>query len=264
MSTEATKEEYDKHAGDYAALVGALHVQAEDHTFSVHVKDLVKGARALDIASGEGRFARILVELGAGSVVGLDLSGDMVKIAQEIEEKAPKGIKYGVHDILKPLDTAPYGGAFDVISCCYLLCYANTLDMLKGFLTNLGAALRSGGSLVGLNDNHRLLPRDYLANSHYGMIKTTSPENAYHSVQHDTLPPGAEVTWEFFKPARFSSKVWIWTEEQYNEAFEAAGFTNLRFHRLVPDPKWNELERQHGRAHCSQRSFVIYFSATKK
>lgn len=58
----------------------------------------VAGLRALDAGCGEGRFARMLAELGA-KVTGIDFSPRMIELAVEEERRAPLGITYAEADM---------------------------------------------------------------------------------------------------------------------------------------------------------------------
>jgi ubiquinone/menaquinone biosynthesis C-methylase UbiE len=76
----------------------------------------VKGKRVLDLACGEGFNSRLLARKGA-SVVAVDFSEKMIRLAKRLELKEKLGINYLVSDAadLKELSN----NQFDVV-CCFM------------------------------------------------------------------------------------------------------------------------------------------------
>ena len=52
----------------------------------------------LDLGCGESHYTRLLLQLGAAQVLVVDLSSDMVELAQAQERSHPVGIDYRVGD----------------------------------------------------------------------------------------------------------------------------------------------------------------------
>src|SRR6516164_9448179 len=52
------------------------------------------GLTALDLACGEGHYARMLRRHGASRVVGVDISGGMIALARDEEVREPLGVEY--------------------------------------------------------------------------------------------------------------------------------------------------------------------------
>ena len=106
----------------------------------------------LDLACGEGFYSRIVRRLGAARVHGVDLSPEMVRLAEEAERQEPLGCTYSVGDAR----LAPGAlGQFDVVMAVYLLNYAQTADELHEMARSIAGQLAPGGRLVGINDNPR-------------------------------------------------------------------------------------------------------------
>lgn len=82
---------YDAIADWYDAWVGSGDLQ-DDPSVATLLGD-VRGQRVCDLAGGQGRVARFLANLGA-RVVGVDLSGKLLALAQRREEVHPRGIGY--------------------------------------------------------------------------------------------------------------------------------------------------------------------------
>ena len=94
--------------------------RAESYTFFRMVGALA-GQRVLDLAYGFGFYTRLFTQ-GAAQVVGVDVSSEMVRLAQQHEHAEPFGMTYQVGDAvtLPPLD------AFELVTAASLLNYAET------------------------------------------------------------------------------------------------------------------------------------------
>ena len=74
----------------------------------------VKGLRVLDIACGEGYHTRMLASMGA-KIVGVDLSGEMIRHAKSQERKDHESIRYYVSDSANLLRFSTEH--FDLVTC---------------------------------------------------------------------------------------------------------------------------------------------------
>lgn len=99
------------------------------------------GQRILDQACGYGVASRLLADLGA-SVVGVDLSAEMLGHAQRLEENTPLGVSYLCADVttIDWWDGQPFDG---VLSNMALM----DIDDLDAALSVAAGVLRSGGWL---------------------------------------------------------------------------------------------------------------------
>lgn len=104
----------------------------------------VTGLAVLDVGAGEGYCSREMKRRGAGRVLGIELSEQMVKLAQAQEAEFGHGIEYQQGDARNlSMDEA----SFDLVLAVFVFNYMNSKDMelaLKGMYR----ALRPGGSLV--------------------------------------------------------------------------------------------------------------------
>ena len=75
------------------------------------------GKRVLDLACGFGFYTRLLKQHGAATVVGVDISPEMIRLATQQEQAEPLGITYQVGDAV----TLPPLGPFDLVTAAYLL-----------------------------------------------------------------------------------------------------------------------------------------------
>ena len=95
----------------------------------------VAGLRVLDVACGHGRITRELARRGA-QVIGIDISGNLIAKAKEIEHNERLGIRYRHADIAAPGVLGD--GGFDAAVCNFGL---SDIDELDAAITTIGAYL---------------------------------------------------------------------------------------------------------------------------
>ena len=122
----------------------------------------------LDLGCGEGHYTRLLRQLGADQVLGVDLSSDMVELARAQEKSHPLGIDYRVCDAAElKLQTT-----FDLVFASYLFNYARNREELRAQFSTVCDLLRPGGRLVALNNNPDDPPSNFEAGRPYGYSKS--------------------------------------------------------------------------------------------
>jgi SAM-dependent methyltransferase len=114
----------------------------------------VAGLSALDLACGYGYNTRLLAERGARPVVGVDVSVEMVRLAEKYEARSPMGIGYVIADVadLPPLRR------FDLATAVYLFNYASTRAALRSMFRGIRANLADHGRLVAIVANPTPFP----------------------------------------------------------------------------------------------------------
>jgi SAM-dependent methyltransferase len=135
---------------DHNAAVWADHVRSgwdvyreyfNQPAFAAFLGD-VRGKQVLDAGCGEGTATRMLARAGA-HVTGIDLSPEMIRLAQEAEQHEPLGIGYAVASFTN-LHAYP-DASFDlVVSWMALMDSPN----LAGAIHELTRVLRAGGTLA--------------------------------------------------------------------------------------------------------------------
>ena len=136
--------EYDAIADEYAASKQLpWRVEVEQPTLFGLMGD-VRGRSVLDLACGDGIYARMLADRGASRVHGVDLSGGMIELAQRAESARPRGITYSVSDASDVRGL----GEFDVVMAAYLFNYAQDRTQLRRMAESAFRNLRPGGRLV--------------------------------------------------------------------------------------------------------------------
>jgi ubiquinone/menaquinone biosynthesis C-methylase UbiE len=160
--------QYDAIADHYRrAKHSPLREYIEAYTFLELIGD-VRGKAVLDLACGEGYYTRRLNRLGAGPVVGVDISSAMIDLAAAEERTRPLGIRYVCADVAE----MPALGQFDLVVAAYLLHYARDADELLRMAHNIARHLAPGGRFVTLNENPSQPPERYRGYDQYGFNKT--------------------------------------------------------------------------------------------
>jgi len=139
-------EKYDPIAEGYATYKGGPYVHYVEKPCFLQIIGSLKGLSVLEVGCGDGFYCREFVKLGATEVVGVDLSKEMLQIANESEAKNPLGIKYIEGDSRKMAEL----GEFDVVCAAYLLNDMNTREEIRDTCLSLARNLKKGGKLVGL------------------------------------------------------------------------------------------------------------------
>lgn len=209
--------EYDAIADEYAASkLLPWRTQVEQPTLFGLLGD-VRGKSILDLACGDGIYARMLADLGAARVHGVDLSSGMIDLARQAEVARPRGVTYSVSDAAEVRDL----GGFDLVMTAYLFNYAEDRGQLRRMVESAFRNLVPGGRLCGVNDNPRTAPSRY---RYY-------PEFSFLRYIEKPQREGSTITWAIQpntgNPCIFDN-FWI-APETYAAVFAEVGFKEFRF-----------------------------------
>jgi 2-polyprenyl-3-methyl-5-hydroxy-6-metoxy-1,4-benzoquinol methylase len=196
------EQQYD-HIGakyeDYART--ATLKRAERYSFSQLVGD-VTGKRVLDLACGTGFYTRWLKQHGAGQIMGVDISPEMIRIAAQQEKAEPLGITYQVSDA----GNLTHLGTFDLITAVWLFNYVQTQDDTYDNLVD-------GGRLVS-----------YTINPEFNFNKTVMAKYGIN-IKGETLEDGRYVIeGEYLTDPPMPVTVYRWNRSIYEWAVKEAGF----------------------------------------
>lgn len=100
----------------------------------------------LDLACGSGFYTRQLKEWGAQSVLGVDISPEMIRLA---EAQVVADVRYLAADVA----TMEVVGSFDLAFAGFLLHYAPNVHGLRAMCSSIAANLKGGARLVAFNEN---------------------------------------------------------------------------------------------------------------
>lgn len=211
----------------------------------------VAGLHLLDLACGEGIYTRKLKKAGCASILGVDLSKEMIALAEDSERTEPLGCHYLVHDVL----TLQLQGQYDLVVAMYLLNYAQSVEELQQFCRVAFEHLKPGGRFIGFNDNPMNQADQYALYQPYGFIKETTPGR----------PEGAPVKYVIRNPdgTLFSFDNFYWHPKTYAAAFEQAGFVDFRWKGPLIQPDAYTDETKTFWATFMQHPPLIGFSANR-
>jgi SAM-dependent methyltransferase len=207
--------EYDSFAKEYQESKQLPFRTYAEQPLLLNMIGDVTGKVVLDLGCGEGIYARKIKERGAKTVVGVDISGEMIALARASEREDPRGIEYHVGDA----STVGQIGQFDLVLGSYILNYARSLSHLEAFCRVIHQNLKPNGRFVGMNDNTANNPDHYAGYRKYGFVKSSpSPRRE-----------GDPVTYTMFLPdgSSFSFDNFYLDPKTYKKAFDAVGFKSM-------------------------------------
>jgi 2-polyprenyl-3-methyl-5-hydroxy-6-metoxy-1,4-benzoquinol methylase len=179
------------------------------------------GMTALDLACGEGHYARMLRRHGAARVIGVDISEGMIAVAREEDAREPLGVEY----VKAAVEDLGVVGAFDVVSAVYLLHYAPTREHLAVMCRTIAANVRPGGRFVAMNSNFG--PGVPVDMSRFGW-KPSDPK---------PIEEGMAYWLTFLQgPDSFEIQNYYYSHTTYEEIFHQAGFVSVQWHPPVVSP----------------------------
>jgi SAM-dependent methyltransferase len=221
-------DEYDRIGSQYKEskqLPFRRYVEA--HSMFGLLPDLA-GCSVVDLACGEGIYARRLMKAGAGRVVGIDISSEMISLAGQAEAAEPLGVQYVVADVA----TVQLDERFDVALCSYLFNYARSRVELRALIESVRGLLKPGGVVVGCNDYPDNPPAHFARYRPYGFIKLCGADRS----------EGDTITYRFFNPdgTRFEIDNYFLPTDAYRHEFAKAGFAS--FDWVMPEVSHEGLE----------------------
>jgi SAM-dependent methyltransferase len=161
-------------------LVAEQYRRSKEAPFRQHVEEYtlrqligpLDGESALDLACGEGFYSRRLRAWGAGSVVGVDLSPNMIELACRQESVQSLGIRYYVQDACA-LDL---GQQFDLILAAFLFNHARNYGEFLAMARAVVRHMAPNGRLVAVISRGDQPVSAYPNITKYGFSKSTPGE----------------------------------------------------------------------------------------
>jgi len=253
--TQPNKSEYDAIAGAYKESKQlSFRKYIEEYTLFYMLGD-ISGKKALDLACGEGFYTRKLKLAGAEEVLGIDVSAEMIRLAEAEERARPTGCQYLNRDAAALVLYEPV----DLVVAMYLLNYARDADELLHFVRAAHGALKPGGRFVGFNDNVLNAPGGTISYAPYGFEKvykrrdetlaegkltdgTTAASTPSEGESSKGRPTeGDLIVYRFTNDdgTRFEFNNYYLSSGTYCRVFEEVGFTGFRW----VDPQLHPSER---------------------
>ncbi|MEU5091633.1 class I SAM-dependent methyltransferase [Streptomyces sp. NPDC021356] len=110
----------------------------------------VRGRSVLDLACGTGFYSREFKRRGATDVLGIDISGEMVAVAEQLEKRHPLDVRYEVGDVC---DLRTFEQRFDIGLAVQLFGYAEDIAVMERMCRNAHRGLKPGGEFFVLNQS---------------------------------------------------------------------------------------------------------------
>jgi SAM-dependent methyltransferase len=179
----------------------------------------VAGKRVLDLACGEGRFSRMLVERGA-RCVGVDLIEQMARTARDRDESANQ---YAVGDAARiPVRDS----SFDVV-----VSYVTMVDFpdFRSAISEIGRVLRPGGRLVV--SNLGFVTANALPTS--GWVRDEKGMRKYYAIDRYADEGAKWYEWAGIRIENYHRPL-----SAYMTAYLEAGLTLREFEEPVPTREW--------------------------
>lgn len=175
----------------------------------------VRGKSILDLACGTGFYSREFKRRGATDVLGIDISGEMVAVARQLEERDPLGVRYEVGDAA---ELRPLGERFDLTLAVQLLNYAPDIATTERMCRKIHRNMKPGGELFLLNQSPDFR-FDGPGPDKYGFRSVLTGEE---------VETGRQVrTTALLDPAPVSFVANLPRRDVYEKCLQAAGFSDL-------------------------------------
>ncbi|MFC8128246.1 class I SAM-dependent methyltransferase [Streptomyces sp. NPDC057302] len=211
----STQQQYDEIGEAYEGFKALpLEQYSVVPSFLAMVGD-VRGRSVLDLASGTGFYSREFRRRGATDVLGVDISGEMVSVARQLEQRDQLGVRYEVGDVA---ELRPLGTRFDITLAVQLLNYAPDVATTERMCRNIHRNMKPGGELFALNQSPDFR-FDGPGPDKYGFRSELTGEK---------VETGPQVrTTALLDPAPVSFIANLPRREVYEKCLAAAGFSDL-------------------------------------
>ncbi|KAK6819441.1 hypothetical protein PG987_015924 [Apiospora arundinis] len=162
MASSATQQtQYNSIGAEYDAIKSLPIIRdVETPNFRKYAREFLGASgrvRVLDLACGTGFYSHMLLEMGAGSVTGVDISPAMIEVARSKARKsgldASGRLKYLVGDAMR-LGVVE-GGEYDMVTGVWLLNYASSREELARMFRGISANLKPGGIFYGVCEEYQ-------------------------------------------------------------------------------------------------------------
>ncbi len=219
-----SQQQYDSFASNYAKAAAGNGVNDYCNYPSLYAAagDFV-GKKVLDLATGNGKVARAVVELGAAEVIAVDESQKMIDIARA-QTPSSSPIRYYTETVGK----LGHMDKFDVVIAGWLLHYAKSEVSLRAMCHDIMLNLKPGGVFAAINPNPM---------NPFGGTRTLGTMVSPRRVPCDN---GGEMIITLYGETTQTFSAYHWEMETYKKAFRLSG---LDLEVIQPQPTALGLQR---------------------
>jgi SAM-dependent methyltransferase len=251
-------DQYDAIATLYGAMQDLPAPSLEQPSVEAILGDIT-GLRCLDLACGLGRWSRFLLEKGAASVTGIDISELMVAgAAREVSTWSPSirdKAQFRVGDCTESLLDLESEEPFDLVFGAWLLNYAATASEQLGMWRNIHANLRPGGRFIGVTPNVNMDPVEQPIDDRYGyaVVPVKKVEDGYK----------CRLT-AYTQPEKVEFEMYHLSKQVYEQSAAEAGLLGLTWNGyVIPEDGrkaggyWDAFEKRSSFEICIARRPVL-------
>lgn len=219
------KRQYDSIAGEYR-LVEETPAQKYIYDENLRTqleKSGVKGKRVVVLHCGSGYRTRLVKEMGAESILGIDLSHHNIRLAEEIEDDKNLDIQYVATDIF--LNEVSHNvsndfiGDTDIVVGYFAFDHAMNKRELGMIAKNIKILLKKGGKFIGMSDCPEGL--DSLPNK-YGVSLSFDEKN---EAKEEGSPRRISIYKEGMEVTHFHN--FVWSRDTLVQTLKDAGFEDI-------------------------------------
>lgn len=145
-----SKQQYDPIQAPYDYIRTSTIAQIEHDNVRTTLAPFIPNARVLELACGSGFYTYSLLEWGASSVLGVDISPVMMDKARSVGEEVGAGEIVSFIQADCAIPKAYEGGPFDIVFGAWLLNYAPDREGLVEMFRNVAINLKNGGRFVSI------------------------------------------------------------------------------------------------------------------
>lgn len=216
----AGREQYDRIGVRFEHSKSTAAFSAADTYTLRGALDELAGRSALDLACGYGYCTRLLAERGARPVIGVDVSVEMIRLAEKYEARSPMGIEYVIADVAR----LPRLRRFDLATAIYLFNYASNRAALRSMFRGVRANLADHGRLLAIVPNPTPFPdANYVEFGLRTLERVPGGDVPLIRQEFTTEPPTALEDYE-------------WQLADYERAATQAGFGNVQWSPIRTPP----------------------------
>jgi len=167
-------------------------------------------------------------ELEADTVVGIDISAEMINLALDANCQHPLGCKYEICDAA--VVPCYHNGRYDLVLGMYLLNYASCREQLYRFAQQAFKLLKPGGRFIGYNNYPGDDPQKFSKYRKYGFEKRGS----------STQKEGDAIVYMITNPrdnSSFEITNYYLPLQMHQDLFDQAGFTSFEWQMPQVSPQ---------------------------
>jgi len=203
-----------------------FRTESETPTFMGLIGSDLGDKSICDLACGEGFYTRQYRAMTTGSVVGVDISANMIKLAHDQEDPTSAlNIDYRCADACKADFLKEFESSFDIVTATFLLNYATSKEMLDLFIESAFRLLKPGGRLIGINTSPFVTDQVTFDITQKYSVSYTTDETPIKEGDplhiHLTMESG---------DAKFDN--YFWTTATYEASFLKYGFQQVKWVKM--------------------------------